>query len=292
MINIKDFNHFKWIEQTAILNDILNESNEITVSHLPRGLEAEVIRVNSKYGRAVVKIWNQGLSTDVNYQYKLLQVLFDTGVSVSKPYGWGYDEDSNKVLVTSFDGKSVSTVDEQTIKVISGLLVEIHRTSINQLDTSMHRKFDFIDYFFPGLTEHKDIHNILGRLVEQSNMQQDCIIHGDFNLGNILEEQGRFTIIDWTNAQLGDVRYDVAWSGFLMLIYTDEESYRVFIKTYMEMNGFPEEQLKLFEAIACLRWILLNRIVTLPKNYNTLSIINNMLDTNIHLNEISRIYEK
>lgn len=289
MINIKNFKQFKWIEQTAILNDILNESNEITVSHLPPGIEAEVIRVNSKYGSAVVKIWNHGSSADVDYQYKLLQILFDNGISVSKPYGWGYDEDSNKVLVTRFDGNSVSTIDNPTIRTISRLLVEIHRTSINQLDTSMHRRFDFIDYFFPRIMEHTDIHNTLRRLVEQSNMQQDCIIHGDYNLGNILEEQGRYTIIDWTNAQLGDVRYDVAWSGFLILIYTGEESYLSFIKTYMKMNGFPEEQLKLFEAIACLRWILLNRIVTLPKNYNTLRIINNMLETNKHLNEISKI---
>lgn len=291
MMNMKNFKQFKWIEQTTILNDILNESNEITVSHLPPGLEAEVVRVNSEYGSAVVKIWNQGSSADVGYQYKLLKVLFDNGISVSKPYGWGYDEDSNKVLVTSFDGNSVSTIDDQTIKMISRLLVEIHKTSINQLDTSMHRRFDFIDYFFPRIKEHTDIYNILRRLVEQSNMQQDCIIHGDYNLGNIVEEQGKYTIIDWTNAQLGDVRYDVAWSGFLILIYTDEESYLSFIKTYMELNGFPEEQLKLFEAIACLRWILLNRIVTLPKNYNTLRMINNMLETNKHLNEISKISE-
>ena len=45
-------------------------------------------------------------------------------------------------------------------------------------------KYEFIDYFF----------------------------HGDFHLGNIVEVDERYMVIDWTNGQLGDSRYDFAWS--------------------------------------------------------------------------------
>lgn len=288
MVKINKLKQFQWIEQTTFLNDILSESNTSTMTHLQGGLEAEVIKVKSECGSAVFKIWNRESSPDVSYQYKLLQVLSDNGISVSKPYGWGNDSESNKVLVTSFDGNRVSNIDDQTISIISRELFQIHSTSIHQLDPSLHRRYDFIDYFYPKIMEHTDMYNTLVRLVEQSNMKQDCIIHGDYNLGNIVEEQGKYTIIDWTNAQLGDIRYDVAWSGFLMRIYTNEESYFTFIKTYMELNSFPEEQLILFEAIACLRWILLNRIVTLPQNNkNTLTIINKILDNNTYLRDFS-----
>jgi hypothetical protein len=43
-------------------------------------------------------------------------------------------------------------------------------------------------------------------------------------------------------------------------------------------------EINLFEAIACLRWILLNRIADIPKKINTIDRVNNIIMKNSELN--------
>ncbi|WP_338080758.1 phosphotransferase family protein [Cohnella luojiensis] len=111
------------------------------------------------------------------------------------------------------------------------------------------------------------------------------VIHGDYNLGNILESDGKYTIIDWTNVQLGDPRYDIAWSIILIWIYVSEKYSSTYRSEFITMNNYTANELEKFEAIACLRWILLNRIANLPKRHNTISTVRTILMKNKYLNE-------
>nr|WP_240703172.1 hypothetical protein [Cohnella luojiensis] len=104
-------------------------------------------------------------------------------------------------------------------------------------------------------------------------------------MGNILESDGKYTIIDWTNVQLGDPRYDIAWSIILIWIYVSEKYSSTYRSEFITMNNYTANELEKFEAIACLRWILLNRIANLPKRHNTISTVRTILMKNKYLNE-------
>ncbi|MFB6363474.1 phosphotransferase family protein [Paenibacillus elgii] len=122
------------------------------------------------------------------------------------------------------------------------------------------------------------------QLVASSGLKQNKLIHGDFNLGNILDNDGRFTIIDWTNAQLGDARYDLAWSNFLIHIYNGEMLASAFRNAYLANREFETEEMLRFEAIACLRWLLLHRIADLPRSETVIQRVNDVIVGNKYLN--------
>ncbi|KYP82069.1 hypothetical protein AYW79_05880 [Ferroacidibacillus organovorans] len=68
----------------------------------------------------------------------------------------------------------------------------------------MLARCDFVEYFYSGIEAFPSMKEELIRLIASADMNMDRIIHGDFNLGNIVEENGRYTVIDWTNGQFGD----------------------------------------------------------------------------------------
>ena len=113
-------------------------------------------------------------------------------------------------------------------------------------------------------------------------MKSEHLIHGDLNLGNVLEYNNELTVIDWTNGQQGDPRYDIAWSVFLLQIYNGESFASFYRKSFIDL--FTNSELEAFEAIACIRWILLHRSVGLSKEAETLRRVRGILQKK-HLSE-------
>lgn len=132
-------------------------------------------------------------------------------------------------------------------------------------------------YFYPRIGDHPDITEALQPLLQSAQLKNDTLIHGDFNLGNILASKQKYTIIDWTNAQAGDRRCDFCWASFLIWIYNGEDIYRGFTHTYRSEIDISDEDIERFESVACLRWLLLNRIANVPKNGDTDSRINEFI---------------
>jgi aminoglycoside phosphotransferase (APT) family kinase protein len=273
-----------WVKKSKELDSLLEHSSLLTIVPLDSGLEAEVIRICMAESSYVLKLWNRNSKPDVKRQFKLLEALHNRGLSVSQPLGWGLDSNKNQVLLTHFDGVPIGKVNKSILTELAKILTNIHRFPTGDLDTSVLQKYDFISYFYPAIEDHLDIKNLLTKLLESTFMKQECIIHGDYNLGNILEAEGKFTIIDWTNGQLGDPRYDIAWSIVLMRIYVGERYGSVYLSAYLKQNQYSIIELELFEAIACLRWILLNRIAILPKGSDTIIRVKSILKNNKHLN--------
>lgn len=87
---------------------------------------------------------------------------------------------------------------------------------------------------------------------------------------NILEKNNQYTVIDWTNGQLGDTKYDFAWSLTLQKIYLSERYANVFRSAYILKNDIEQKELDVFEALACLRWIFLNRGGGVPVGTNAI----------------------
>lgn len=276
-----------WLEhQEIIMHDLLIQEATLATYPMEDGFEAEVLKISSGQESYVLKTWSKSSKPDVQFQYRLLEVLSERGVAVSKPVGWGINPDADKVLLTSFDGTPILKVNDKTMKELASILARIHQIDIAELEHIQLPKYDFTDYFFPEASEHADLNHALISLVEQTPIRQDRIIHGDFHLGNIVEEQERFTVIDWTNGQLGDPRYDFAWSFILLKIHLSERYARVFRSAYLLENDMEQEELEVFEAWACLRWILLNRRGSTPKGPNVTKRVKSLIGSNQFLKDL------
>lgn len=249
----------QWIEQDDCLHTLLQSVSPIIHHPLEQGFEAEVIKFSCAQGDFVLKIWNQQAKPDVEAQYQLLQFLLAKGIAVSKPIGWGLLHNQDQVLLTTFDGTALTQMNKKKIVQTATLLSAIHHVEITANEYILLPKYDFVDYFFPDIATYTDISDILYQVMPMITLEQNRVIHGDFHLGNILTAENRYTVIDWTNGQLGDSRYDAVWSITLQKIYISERYAEVFRNAYLAEHPIAEKELQLFEALACLRWILLAR---------------------------------
>jgi len=255
----------RWQKKNSALDRLIAPTAAVAVVSMNQGFEAEATRIDAENESFVLKLWNKGSRPDVGYQYRLLSALHGRGVAVSEPIGWGLAPNGDQALLTSYDGESPAKVDAKAISKLAAVLAAIHRIPVEELGGVELPKHELGDYFFPGIDSHPDLSRALRDLVGRIPESEDRIIHGDFHLQNIVERDGRFTIIDWTNGQSGDCRYDVGWALVLLRIYASERLATAFRIAYLRENPIAEEELRQFEAIACLRWALLFRREGVPR---------------------------
>jgi aminoglycoside phosphotransferase (APT) family kinase protein len=275
----------EWQESTPILNNLITLGAELTISPLSPGLEADVVKITQGEKHFVLKVWNKCSKPDVLRQYRLLEALHRKGICVSEPIGYGRTETGDAVLLTRYHGNTVTKVNPSIFKKIAAVLADIHRVPLDGFEGSALARYDFVGYFFSGIDAFPAMKEELIRLVALADIKLDRIIHGDFNLGNILEENGQYTVIDWTNGQLGDPRYDLSWACLLLRIYLSESKSLTFLYKYQENMPVVMGELEIFEALACLRWLLLDRIVGVPKHADTMKKVRKIVRDNPFLNE-------
>lgn len=172
-----------WIEKDeGIIELLLQESqdNPQQIVSLPSGLEAEVVKITADDSSFVLKVWNKESKPEVGIQYKLLDYLYDRDVAVSRPYGWGINEDGHQVLLTGFNGFPITKVDKSKLTELARILLKVHQIPIESMDSCALKKYDFVKYFFPSIEEHPDIYNLLMELMDAAKIKQDRIIHGDY----------------------------------------------------------------------------------------------------------------
>ncbi len=281
----------EWHETTPILHDLITSGAELTLGPLSPGLEADVVKITQGRKHFVLKVWNKHSNPDVLRQYRLLEALHRQGIRVSEPIGYGRTETGDVALLTRYHGTTVTKVNPSVFRKIAAVLADIHRLPPIVLEDRALVKYDFVEYFFPGIEAFPVMKEELTRLVASADIKMDRIIHGDFNLGNIVEENGQYTVIDWTNGQLGDPRYDLSWACLLLRIYLSESKSLTFLYKYQEELPVATGELEIFEALACLRWLLLDRTFGLPKRSDTLNRVRKILRDNRFLNESALLKE-
>ncbi|MGG3305998.1 aminoglycoside phosphotransferase family protein [Paenibacillus lautus] len=272
-----------WVEKSETLESLLEHETTIQVVPLDSGLEAEVVKITTSTADYVLKVWNKESKPNVQMQYHILNALCMHGSAVSKPLGWGTDRNGDPVLLTSYDGTPVQNVNQPKLMKLAKMLMDIHKLPLDSQRGSGLKRYDFISYFYPRIDEFPDIKQPLMELVQRANMKQDCVIHGDYHLGNILEMEDELTVIDWTNVQMGDPRYDIAWSILLMWIYVSEKRASSYRAAFYAENRYEKDELELFEAIACLRWVLLSRVDHPPIRKDTIARVRSILKSNTYL---------
>lgn len=70
-----------------------------------------------------------------------------------------------------------------------------------------------------------------------------------------------------------------------MRIYASERNGSLYRSFLLAKNTYLGGDMERFEAIACLRWILLNRIAGLPMGKNTLAVVRAIVKNNVYLDE-------
>lgn len=275
-------NEIQWQELDADFQSVI-ENSAYKMEPLPAGLEAEVYKLTTENGDYVLKIWNKESRPNISMQYVQLSQMYKEGLAVSRPFGWGLHENHNQVLLMSYDGSPLMKVNKATMIELAHMLQNIHRYSDNQTIEHIFPTYDFNSYFFPHIEALPDLHACLCELVAKANIRQNALIHGDYNLNNVVELGGTYTIIDWTNAQLGDPRYDVAWAKLLLQIYVSERHAQSFGNTFSLELYQTEDEESVFEAIACLRWLFLYRTANLPMRANTIPNVKKIIQQNNYI---------
>jgi aminoglycoside phosphotransferase len=279
-------NSISWKEQCAECEMLLRRAGEAALTPLNGGLEADVYRIAlPDTTEVVLKIWNRHSRPDISLQYKVLELMYRQGRAVSRPYAWGMDPDHNQVLLTSFDGVPVQEVNTSSLTVIAENLLDIHKLQIDSLGGISVPVYDFADYFFPVAEGQPEIRMLALELADKAEMTRKHLIIGDYHPNNILEAAGAYTIIDWTNVQLGDPRYDIAWSILLIKIYVGERYAGVYRSIFIANSSYPAAELELFEALACLRWLQLYRTTGILLLPDTLAVVQTILQQNMYLPE-------
>ncbi|WP_342552367.1 aminoglycoside phosphotransferase family protein [Paenibacillus sp. FSL R7-0652] len=287
MIRLGDMN---WVHLDEKIRQGMQQQNQQIIPLTP-GLEADVMCVRWNDQSYVLKIWNKESRPDIGKQYHLLLKLGQSGIQVSRPYGWGKDQDHNQVLLTSYDGIPVTRLDQKVLRRMACTLNDIHQYPFSiahtDADTEASKEYiprcRFVDYFFPQIDKHADIYDRVNDVVQRVQIRQDHLIHGDYNLGNIVEMNGQHTVIDWTNGQYGDPRYDTAWSVFLITIYNGEEYGKLYRDELRTVSSCMLDEERAFEALAWLRWVLLSREGDVPRNSEVMRRMLNIAAHNLYL---------
>jgi aminoglycoside phosphotransferase (APT) family kinase protein len=90
-----------------------------------------------------------------------------------------------------------------------------------------------------------------------------AVIHGDFHPGNVLlRRDGSYAVVDWTQADVGDYREDVAWTKILASTILDPGLGDAFVTGYSRAAGRGIIDLGYFEVLALVRRLVIFLDVT------------------------------
>jgi aminoglycoside phosphotransferase (APT) family kinase protein len=259
----------EWVERSRPFRAWL-AAGPIDAEAVSLGIEGETLILSRDGSPAyVIKRWNRVIPADARAHHAFLGQALAAGLPVPDPAGWGVDGEGNQVLATRFAGHPMAQPSDADIADCARILARIHASQPDRFhlegpppgeDPMDH----LIPRHFPKPTEHPDLAGLLARLKEGVTRLRPAMVHGDFNLGNVMDLGGRKTVIDWW-LRLGDHRYDAAWASTLLWIYETERAREVFIETYDARARSPlAEEWRTFEAMAALNWIVLDRTVGAP----------------------------
>ena len=109
-----------------------------------------------------------------------------------------------------------------------------------------------------GTLERFPLSNSL-RILEWLEARRDqvpCLrpspVHWDYHPGNVLlRDDGSAVVIDWTQVEVSDPRFDLAWTLLLVSSYEGAEWRDRILEEYERLAGARVEQMEWFEVCAC-----------------------------------------
>lgn len=261
----------RWVERTGTFHSwqerhpdampwVLRESREAAIWVLGTGTAPEY----------VIKRWKLNLWVDARANYHLLRKLSSLRLPAVPPAGWGFESTDGQVLATRYAGEPIERASHAAIEAFGRTLALIHTAPLDTLglaapaDSSAF--FERLrERFFAGVEAFEDLASLLREARTSLPPLETVLIHGDYHLGNTVRGVQGLTVLDWSEAQLGDWRYDLAWAELLTLIYTGPAARDVLVDAYAATSGRPlGETLRPYQIVAAIRWLLLSRTAPFP----------------------------
>lgn len=157
----------------------------------------------------------------------------------------------------------------ELIQLFCQLFVELHTMDWYPfaIDPTHYQPQDFIPHMLSEqraliITHHKnslfapvlDWLDKRGQMVTCENLS---VIHWDYHPGNIiLGEDGIPCVIDWTQIEISDYRFDLAWTLLLVSTFGRPELREEVLREYEDCRGHPVPHLDFFEVAICLKRLL------------------------------------
>ena len=124
----------------------------------------------------------------------------------------------------------------------------------------------------------------------QVSSEPASIVHNDFHPNNILvRADGSAVVIDWTNFDITDYRFDLSWTLLLFLCYNGPQGREVVLREYERQLGRRVENLEFFDVTACVRR-LFSIIVSVSEGAEKLGMRPGAQAQMVQIEPIRRIY--
>jgi aminoglycoside phosphotransferase (APT) family kinase protein len=107
---------------------------------------------------------------------------------------------------------------------------------------------------FPALVAFSPVMDWLEARRDAVPCNRPAPIHWDFHANNlIVRRDGTAVVIDWTQIQISDPRFDLGWTLLLMGAYEGKRVRNLILQEYERINGAKVDQLEFFDVANCLK---------------------------------------
>jgi len=100
-----------------------------------------------------------------------------------------------------------------------------------------------------GLVDFKPTLGWLHEREALGSSTQPTLIHNDYHAQNILLKDDALVVIDWSFAEIGDFRMDLAWSTLLLGVMVGGDYRAAMLEAYEQAAGTHIENFEFFEAL-------------------------------------------
>jgi aminoglycoside phosphotransferase (APT) family kinase protein len=232
---------------------------------------------NLQHGNLILRIYpGEDAYQKSLREFKGLQHLYEVGYPVPKVYNLERDNSpfgKPFILMERIEGEMLWPVlDRSTLEVASALVtkmcalfVQLHSLDWHEFvpeeeQSNLEDPYASIDHFLSlllAMTEPFPVLKTFLPVFEWLKTRRDSVpctrpapVHWDFHPGNlILQLDGALKVIDWTQIQVSDPRFDIGWTLLLAGAYSKEDILRSYILgEYQRLSGSQVEQLDYFDV--------------------------------------------
>jgi len=236
--------------------DALGLSRTATLSLAPQGMTSEVAFVDDRQPLVLKRCRDAAYVDWLRREHRVLLALSTTRLPV--PHVVGYHERGARdgggdcwLLMTRLPGQSLWDVllgcepseRSRHLHALGTLLRELHATPAPE---AFRHQQPWIERRLAAAGHNLAWSDGTSALLQQLNAHRpptcgETLIHGDLALDNVLvEPDGRMHVIDWSEGDLGDPRYDVALAlATEPELHLDERDMAAFFAGYGSMSLDP-----------------------------------------------------
>jgi len=225
--------------------------------------DQQVIRIFSDHGgpksekeyQVMKKLGEQGYPVPVVFHND------STGDIINKPFII-MEYLSGNTMNHRYENASDSEREELFQQMIE-LMVDLHRIKVTKIfpENKLKDTDEFLDFMFNQIDERIAwtkldwVNPIVDWLKERRNDVEPhelSVVHGDFHGRNIMfRRDGTLSVIDWSGANVGDYRFDLAWTIILFSTFGGSFFRDLLLNRYSDASGSEIKDIEYFEVLGC-----------------------------------------